>query len=145
VGAADYRDGGLGPARWTDDLSEVLDDARYTGDARANAGTLAYEVPVLSWSGPVAAGQTATIVYSVEVHDPASGDGTVRNTITAADSACPCSVRTPVDPDAPDLAGTGSPVFWYLLVAFGLLAAGGAFFLIPVLRRRRRDDDEVTR
>lgn len=146
VGAADYRDGGLGPARWTDDLSEVLDDARYTGDAKANAGTVAYEAPVLTWAGPVAAGATATIVYSVEVHSPAGGDGVLLNTITAPDSACPCAVRTPVDPAAPDpdLAWTGSPVFWYLLVAFGLVAAGGAFFLIPMLRRRR-ENDEVTR
>jgi len=143
IGAASYAEGGLGEATWTDDLSKVLDDARYTGDAKTNAGTLGYEAPVLSWRGPVPAGQTVTIVYSVEVQIPTTGDGVLLNTITAPDSACPCSVRTPVDPAAqdPDLAETGSSVFWYLLVAFGLLAAGGAFFLIPVLRRRRGNDE----
>ncbi|HEY0452847.1 DUF11 domain-containing protein [Actinophytocola sp.] len=153
IGAADYLAAapgpdrtGVGPASWTDDLTAVLDDARYLGNAQTNAGAVGYAPPVLSWTGPVAAGESAVTVYSVEVNNPTTGDKTLLNTVTGPDSACPCPVRTEVDPTAdPDLAGTGAAVLWYLVIALGLLAAGGGFFLIPVLRRRRRREEGTVR
>ncbi len=52
------------PASMSDDLSDVLDDATYGADAVASTGTVAYDEPILSWSGPLAAGASATIRYS---------------------------------------------------------------------------------
>jgi hypothetical protein len=140
TGAADYTD--ESPARWDDDLTEVLDDARYVGDAQASAGVVTYTAPVLRWSGPVAAGQEVVVRYTVEVADQPDGDRTLLNTVTGQDSACPCAVRTTVDPAAPDpgLASTGTNVFWYVVIGLGLVAAGVGFFLLPVLRRRRRQE-----
>lgn len=61
------------PAGVTDDMSDVLDDAVYNGDAVATASdgsqvpVPAFADPVLSWAGPLAAGESVTIVYSVTV------------------------------------------------------------------------------
>ncbi|GAA4360518.1 DUF7927 domain-containing protein [Angustibacter luteus] len=77
------------PATFSDDLSAVLDDATYNDDAAASAGTVSFATPTLSWSGPLAAGATATITYSVTVNDPPSGDGTLTNAVTGpAESTC---------------------------------------------------------
>ncbi|WP_410594540.1 hypothetical protein, partial [Bacillus sp. SIMBA_074] len=46
TGGADYTT--ASPARFTDDLSAVLDDASYGKDATGGA---TYAAPVLSWSG----------------------------------------------------------------------------------------------
>lgn len=69
------------PASFTDDLSSVLDDATYDGNAAATGGTVAYAAPVLSWSGPLAVGATATITYSVTVNTPDTGDKKLINTV----------------------------------------------------------------
>ncbi|MBT1681909.1 DUF7927 domain-containing protein [Curtobacterium flaccumfaciens] len=66
------------PASVTDDLSNVLDDATYNGDA-SNGAT--YDAPTLSWSGPLAVDETATITYSVTVNDPDTGDKILDNTV----------------------------------------------------------------
>ncbi len=61
------------PAAVTDDLSDVLDDATYNGDATATLpGTPTVVGAQLSWSGPLAAGQSVTITYSVTYN----GNGT---------------------------------------------------------------------
>lgn len=53
------------PATFSDDLTEVLDDATWNDDAQASVGTTTYAAPTVSWSGPLAAGDSATITYSV--------------------------------------------------------------------------------
>jgi hypothetical protein len=65
----------------TDDLSAVLDDAAYNNDAKASAGTLSYAEPKLAWSGPLPVAGTVTITYSVTVHNPDHGDGTLHNVV----------------------------------------------------------------
>ncbi|GLW57470.1 DUF7507 domain-containing protein [Kitasatospora phosalacinea] len=65
-----------------DDLTAVLDDATYDGDAEATAGTATYAAPKLSWSGTLAAGDSATITYSVTVNNPDGGDGKLDNSVT---------------------------------------------------------------
>ena len=77
----------------TDDLTGVLDDAAYNGDAAATTGTVSYAAPVLTWTGDMAPGGTATITYSVTVNDPDTGSGTLANTVTSAEpgSTCPVS------------------------------------------------------
>ncbi|MER5866516.1 hypothetical protein [Kitasatospora sp. NPDC002040] len=73
----------------TDDLSRLLDDAAYGGDATASTGTLTYAAPKLTWKGGLAVGASATVTYSVTVNRPATGDGDLDNTVTAPDSNCP--------------------------------------------------------
>ncbi|MFG3340497.1 collagen-binding domain-containing protein [Glycomyces sp. NPDC048151] len=86
-----------------DDLTKVLDDAAYNGDAQADSGDIDYEVPELVWTGDVAVDQTVTITYSVTVDTPPGGDAVLVNTVTgppgtncAEDSGDPaCTTRVP--------------------------------------------------
>ncbi|WP_425837519.1 isopeptide-forming domain-containing fimbrial protein [Streptomyces fractus] len=72
-----------------DDLSGVLDDASYNGDAKARSGSVSVDEPTLTWSGDVPAGRTVTITYSVTVDDPDTGDQRLDNGIVGpADSNC---------------------------------------------------------
>lgn len=91
-------------AAFTDALSGVLDDAVYNADASASSGTVSYAAPTLSWTGNLAVGATATITYSVTVHSPDTGDGTLTNTAVSstvgnncpsggADARCTATVR----------------------------------------------------
>jgi uncharacterized repeat protein (TIGR01451 family) len=85
-GQGDYTD--AVPASFTDDLSGVLDDASYNGDA-TNGATVTGET--LSWSGPLAAGQSLTITYSVKVNAPGDGDGELRNAVTGTVPGSTCA------------------------------------------------------
>lgn len=111
------------PAGMTDDLSDVLDDAVYNDDATATAsdGTPVaapeFSTPVLSWSGPLAAGTTVDIVFSVTVNN--NGDAVLRNTATpvcTGDALCdpatpPVTVPLPrITPSKSSLPETGSTV-----------------------------------
>ncbi|HWV48221.1 MAG TPA: LPXTG cell wall anchor domain-containing protein [Microbacterium sp.] len=94
VSGVDYT--ATAPATVTDDLTDVLDDATYNDDATVApvAGTLSYTEPELSWSGPLAAGATATITYSVTY--TGEGDAHLVNTACvpdddAADPAAACA------------------------------------------------------
>ncbi|MCP2638535.1 DUF11 domain-containing protein, partial [Microbacterium sp. HD4P20] len=60
-------EGAVTDAVVTDDLSGVLDDATWNGDAAASSGTVARAGNTLTWTGDLAVGQTATITYSVDV------------------------------------------------------------------------------
>ncbi|MFI6940593.1 hypothetical protein ACIBI4_15075 [Streptomyces sp. NPDC050418] len=71
-------------AKFTDDLSDNLDDATYNDDAKvtpAAAGTATYDEPKISFLGDIPAGETVTVTYSVKVNDPLTGDGRMRNNI----------------------------------------------------------------
>jgi uncharacterized repeat protein (TIGR01451 family) len=54
-------------ATFTDDLADVLDDARYNRDATATIGTVLYQDGKLLWTGTVPVGQVALVTYSVTV------------------------------------------------------------------------------
>lgn len=71
-------------AAFTDDLTDVLKDARYNGDQMATSGTASWSSPVLSWSGGLAPAALATITYSVTVNNPDSGDHTLINTVVSS-------------------------------------------------------------
>ncbi|MFI9777743.1 hypothetical protein ACIHCV_24025 [Streptomyces sp. NPDC051956] len=62
-------------AEFSDDLTGNLDDATYNGDVRTDLGHAAYTAPRIGYTGDIPAGKTATITYSVKVHDPVRGDG----------------------------------------------------------------------
>ena len=85
VGAVDYTI--AAPASIVDDLSNVLDDATYDGNAvttPGGVGTLAVDTgaETLTWAGPLAAGESLDITYSVTVDDPVNGDGQLDNVVT---------------------------------------------------------------
>jgi uncharacterized repeat protein (TIGR01451 family)/LPXTG-motif cell wall-anchored protein len=75
------------PASLKDDLTNVLDDGTYNDDASAPAGSVSYTRPRLSWSGPLAAGDSVTIKYSVTLNK--SGDQNLDN--AAYQTACDAS------------------------------------------------------
>ena len=92
------------PARLVDDLAGVLDDATYQGDAAATvdgAGVFAptYAAPRLSWSGPLDAGKSVVVTYTVELQG--GGDGHVRNTAFAPPGGNP-------NPPTPDCSTPGA-------------------------------------
>ncbi|SDH65273.1 conserved repeat domain-containing protein/fimbrial isopeptide formation D2 domain-containing protein [Leifsonia sp. 98AMF] len=124
------------PAKFTDNMSDVLDDAHYNGDATHGA-TLSGTV--LSWAGPLAVGETIDVTYSVTVNNPAAGNHRLVNTVDpvvdggSCDPSGACDTRTPIDP-GPGLAFTGSDLVAPGIIALLLLGAGAAFVLI---RRRR--------
>ncbi|MEU8083038.1 putative Ig domain-containing protein [Micromonospora sp. NPDC049101] len=89
----------------TDDLTGALDDASFGNDATATAGVLSYAAPTLTWTGNLAAGQSAVITYTMGVFSPDPGDKTMVNAVSSTEvgSTCPpassnpdCSVLVPV-------------------------------------------------
>ncbi|CAN5290599.1 hypothetical protein BH09ACT3_BH09ACT3_13490 [soil metagenome] len=101
------------PATFTDDLSALLDDAVYNGDATSDGGgTLGYAAPVLSWSGPLAVGASVTVQYTMTVS--LAGNAVLANTAcvpAGQASAAPCATVTTTVVKAPsiDLVKSVSP------------------------------------
>ncbi|WP_405644238.1 hypothetical protein [Streptomyces uncialis] len=98
TGTAAYTE--ANPATFTDDLSELLDDARYNDDATATSGDLSYREPVLQWSGALAPGRTATITFSLTTNARPFGDLKLLNTVVSdtPGNNCPAP-RTRATPD----------------------------------------------
>ncbi|MEV0091357.1 GEVED domain-containing protein [Streptomyces sp. NPDC050738] len=110
-------------ATFTDDLTEVLDDAAYNKDVAATAGSVEYTKPKLVWKGTVPAGKPAVVTYSVTVGDPVRGDGALVNAVTgpkdstcepgSTDPKCTTTVEvppgTPIPPPATPDEGTTPP------------------------------------
>jgi uncharacterized repeat protein (TIGR01451 family)/fimbrial isopeptide formation D2 family protein/LPXTG-motif cell wall-anchored protein len=148
----------LAPATLTDDLTAVLDDATLEGSPVASSGMVAYNAPVLTWSGDLGVGAQATVTYSLRIK--AGGDGQLRNTVVSngPDSNCPdgsangdcvttASVlatppppppaTTPTTmPDPGELPATGGNSTNLLQIVLLLGLSGAALVLIS--RRRRR-------
>ncbi len=98
-GPGDYT--AAAPATFSDDLSAVLDDATFvTGSINSSVGTATFSSPTLSWTGVLAAGDSATVTYSVTYHED-SGDAQLDNAACipddeALDPAFACTtVRVP--------------------------------------------------
>ncbi|MFI5620538.1 hypothetical protein [Streptomyces sp. NPDC051567] len=91
TGTAAYTE--ANPASFTDDLTELLDDARYNNDALATRGDVSYSEPVLEWSGALAPGQTATITFSITTNARPFGDLRLLNTVVSdtPGSNCPAN------------------------------------------------------
>ncbi len=81
----------------TDDLTNILSDSAYDGDAAATTGTLSYARPALTWTGSLSPGDTAIITFTVTVSNPDTGDKHMVNTATstAPGSTCPPSAPAP--------------------------------------------------
>jgi uncharacterized repeat protein (TIGR01451 family) len=84
-------------AQVTDSLASVLPDAVYNHDATATAGTISYASPVLTWTGSLNPGDTATIRYSVTVNNPDAGGRFLSNAAVSAapGSTCPSGSTSP--------------------------------------------------
>jgi large repetitive protein len=74
-----------------DDLTNVLTDATYNGDATATAGAVGYTAPTLTWTGDLAVGATVTVTFTATVLNPDPGDKNMTNVVSsdAAGSTCP--------------------------------------------------------
>ena len=79
-------------------FAEMTDDAAYDGNASATAGTLSYASPVLTWTGDLAVGATATVTFTVTVHNPDTGDKLVIITATSAAPGSGCPAGTTAAP-----------------------------------------------
>ncbi len=120
------------PARIEDNLADVLQDATFvgldsaTGSVTADrAGEIAepnVDAPTLVWEGPLAVGETVTVVYSVTVKDAVADGTTLSNSVSGPpESTCAngdesgCQTETPVKGlsiiktrnDVADIAATG--------------------------------------
>jgi uncharacterized repeat protein (TIGR01451 family)/fimbrial isopeptide formation D2 family protein len=144
------------PARFTDDMTQVLDDATYNNDADQGA---TYKAPKLTWAGALPLAGTATITYSVTVNDPDRGDGKLHNVVTTPNNPtggnfanCPagtnstdCQTETGIEgitisapaPSAGSTANTGNDTQLELILAMLLLGAG-ALLSVAGIRRRTR-------
>jgi uncharacterized repeat protein (TIGR01451 family) len=81
-------------ATFTDDLTQVLDDAGYDNDASATIGTTTYAAPHLTWTGDLPIGASATVTYSVTVYDPDTGDKKLVNRITSTTPGTNCDLNS---------------------------------------------------
>ena len=78
-------------AAFTDPLGGVLDDAAYNSDAAATAGTVSFASPDLSWAGSLNPGDTATVTFSVTVHDPDTDNHLLASTVTSVSAGSNCA------------------------------------------------------
>ncbi|WP_256788232.1 putative Ig domain-containing protein [Frankia sp. AvcI1] len=78
-------------ATFADSLTGLLDDATYNADVTASAGTASYSAPTLSWTGNLAPGAAATIVYSVTTHSPDTGNGFLTDVISSPTVGSNCA------------------------------------------------------
>ena len=81
----------------TDDLTNVLNDSAYNGDATATSGGVTYAGHILTWTGNLAPGDTATITYSITIDNPDNGDKHLVTTVVSTDpgSTCPLGSANP--------------------------------------------------
>jgi uncharacterized repeat protein (TIGR01451 family) len=102
TGKVDYTE--AAPASFADDLTKVLDDATFSGDAQASAGAVNYSAPTLAWAGALPVGGTATVTYAVTVNAPVKGDYSLLNAAvpdgpggTCADGTLPKASCSPTE------------------------------------------------
>jgi len=66
-------------ATFSDDLSDVLDDAVLDGAITAGSGAVTVTASGFTWDGPLAAGASVTVTYRVIVNSPLTGDHLLAN------------------------------------------------------------------
>lgn len=111
TGGSDYT--AADPAVVLDDMTGLLDDASYNGDAGSTRpGALSFTAPQLNWSGALSVGHSVTLTYSVTA--TLSGDGSLLNSACVPQGQSdgpPCATTSTVVPIAPsiDLTKSASP------------------------------------
>jgi uncharacterized repeat protein (TIGR01451 family) len=118
------------PATIVDTMTGVLDDAVYNGDASAAVGEVVFSGATLAWSGPIDAGQSVTITYSVTTNSRVSGDGVLQNVVglTAADGPIG-DIRECLD----EPTDNAQQHCFVTLSIMPLAYTGGAITIVPVL------------
>ncbi len=98
----------------TDDLTDVLDNAKLVGDIEVSDGSAATlgEDNILRWEGDVPANSSMTITYSVRVAADAFAPAVLRNLVTS--------------PNSPDVPDTENPVGTVTLLKESVPASGTA-------------------
>jgi uncharacterized repeat protein (TIGR01451 family) len=153
TGQVDYTT--ANPAKFTDDLTQVTDDATYNGDA-SNGATV--DGNTLTWSGPLAVGDTTTVTYSFTVKNPNPGDEKLRNVvdpgpgtgICVTDDSCVTNTTVSTDTITPggpapvgpvvSTGGTTAGPLWPMFAGAGTaLAVLMALLTAAILRRRNGD------
>ncbi|MFD9717094.1 hypothetical protein [Streptomyces sp. NPDC059076] len=81
-------------ASFSDDLSRLLDDAQYNDDATATTGAVDYSEPILTWEGTLAAGESATITFSITTDRRTFGDLRIDNTVMSTTLGNNCPVNS---------------------------------------------------
>lgn len=155
IGESDYTEDE--PARVVDTMTDVLDDAVYNGDAVAALGSFEFVGTTLMWTGPLAAGESVELSYSVTTNPQVTGDGRVNNIVGVeatgvgigeldeclaeptdnAQAFCYTTLEVVIEPQPfGPLAFTGGAVAWLVpgLVALLLILVG---FVVTILRVRR--------
>jgi uncharacterized repeat protein (TIGR01451 family) len=87
---------------FTDDLTEVVDDATFvTNSETATTGTVAFVPPdQITWSGDLGVGEVATVSYQVTIDDPITGDAILLNGVVGNGPGSNCPPPGPsTDPD----------------------------------------------
>ncbi|MER5645032.1 hypothetical protein [Streptosporangium sp. NPDC002524] len=100
---------------FTDDLSGLLDDARFDHDQSATSGTVSFAAPEVTWTGDVAAGQTVTVTYGVTVDDPPAGDLRLSGELVGPEGSN-CAAGS-IDPACGNLGAPGLPLLYVLMTA----------------------------
>lgn len=134
------------PAVVTDSLADVLDDAVYNGDAVADLGTVVFGAGVLTWTGGLAVGETATITYTVTVLTAAASGSKLVN-VALSDATLPTLAAdgSAAGPQATTtstvqrMANTGLDTVWITLLLSLLLVSLGVLLLAVLQRRRARE------
>jgi uncharacterized repeat protein (TIGR01451 family) len=134
------------PAVVTDTLDDVLDDAVYNGDAVSDVGSVVFGAGVLTWTGGLAVGETATMSYSVTVHSTADSGAKLVN-VAVSDPTLPTLGvdGSAAGPEATTtstvqrMADTGLDTVWISLLLALLLLSGGVLVLVVLGRRRERE------
>ena len=121
-------------AAFSDDLTDVLRDAVFNGDQAASVGTVRYAQPVLSWSGPLAPSQSATITYSVTVSNPDHGDRRLLNTVVSPSPGSNCDADSTDTACTSDISVAVADVLWRKVdaTAAANILTGSAWSLTPV-------------
>ncbi|WP_410781773.1 SpaA isopeptide-forming pilin-related protein [Leifsonia sp. SIMBA_070] len=121
-------------AAFTDDLTEVLKDATFTGNQKATVGTVSYAAPILSWSGSLAPAATATITYSVTVKSPDTGPHSLRNTVVSSTRGSNCAKGSSDPLCTVVVSVTVTDVLWHKVDATAAknILAGAEWTLTPV-------------
>jgi hypothetical protein len=139
------------PVKWTDDLSDLLDDAHViTNPALATGSGLTVGAidssGVFTITGNLAAGAKATVTYQVRVDDPDNGNQKLNNYLEQPGTPTPpscvvdsrlCTINDTAHKPPPPPSLTGLLVDPRVAVAFGAVLLLGGLLLNLAARRRR--------
>lgn len=85
-------------AQFTDDLTNLLKDVTFSGGPTASTGTARWVSPIVSWSGALAPGATATITFDIGIKVPyTDSNHSLVNTVTSPTRGnnCPAGSSDP--------------------------------------------------